>query len=93
MQQIIYTTDAADQFCWVELDDLTAIFHRPSGETHVVADPVPQILDCLAGDALSVDALLTRLAAEHDLPLEAETRAALLSRLEELEQAGLVFRA
>ncbi|GLI97633.1 hypothetical protein [Sphingobium sp. BS19] len=29
------------------LDDITLIYHRPSSQTHMVASPVPEILDAL----------------------------------------------
>ena len=74
----------------VALDSLTAIYHRTSGITHVVASPVPELLAALA-DPLTLDALLAKLAAEYDLP-DADL-AALAERLAELETAGLVARA
>ena len=46
----------------VMLGDLTAIYHRPSGQTHVVAEPAPQILQALTGGPLTVAALMAALA-------------------------------
>ena len=74
----------------VALDSLTAIYHRTSGITPVVASPVPELLAALA-EPLTVDALLARLAQDYDLP-DADP-AALVDRLAELETAGLVSRA
>ena len=73
----------------VPLDELTLIYHRASGITHVVDAPVPEILEALA-ESLSVDALLAKLAAEYDL-LDADP-AALAMRLDERAAAGLVER-
>lgn len=73
----------------VALDALSAIYHRNSGITHVVASPVPELLAALT-EPLTLDALLARLAAEYDLP-DADP-AALGGRLAELEAAGLVER-
>ncbi len=74
----------------VPLDALTLIYHRASGITHVVDVPVPEMLEALAADELTVDQLLTRLAERYDL-LDADP-AALAVRLDELVQAGLVER-
>ena len=74
----------------VELDSLTAIYHRASGITHVVASPVPELLAALA-EPLTLPALLDRLAADYDLT-DADPEA-LAERLTELESAGLVARA
>lgn len=74
----------------VPLDLLTLIYHRASGITHVVASPVPEILEALA-EPLTLDALLGRLTADYDLA-DAD-REALAARLAELEASGLVARA
>ncbi|MBQ1497348.1 MAG: HPr-rel-A system PqqD family peptide chaperone [Sphingomonas sp.] len=74
----------------VPLDALTLIYHRASGITHVVDAPVPEMLEALAADELTVDQLLARLAERYDL-LDADP-AALAVRLDELVQAGLVER-
>jgi PqqD family protein of HPr-rel-A system len=72
----------------VTLDGLSAIYHRASGATHVVAEPVPQILTALGEDRLSLDALLVRLGADYDLGEDAAE--ALKARLDELVALGLV---
>jgi PqqD family protein of HPr-rel-A system len=74
----------------VPLDALTLIYHRASGLTHVVDAPVPEILETLGGEALSVDTLLARLADAYDLR-DADI-AALAMRLDELVSVGLVER-
>lgn len=71
------------------LDDLTAVHHRRSGVTHLLASPAPELLRALQ-ETVTVDGLLARLAAEYDLA-DAD-RAALLARLGELVAAGLVER-
>lgn len=73
------------------LDDLTAIYHRASGLTHVVTSPAPEILAALAGNALTLDELLAALA--RDYALGDADRDALAARVEELAIAGLVMRA
>ena len=70
------------------LDAFTAVFHRPSGITHLLVSPAPQILTALGTEGLGADALMARLAAEYDLA--DANRDALLTRLDELVAAGLV---
>ena len=72
------------------LDEFTAVYHRASGITHLLTEPAPQILAILGEGALSLDALLDRLARDYDL--EHADRAALAARLDELVEAGLVER-
>jgi PqqD family protein of HPr-rel-A system len=71
----------------VPLDSLTAIYHRRSGQTHVVAEPVPEILAALAEGEADVPTLLARLG------LAGDPDGALTARLEELVATGLVSRA
>ncbi|MDB5688410.1 MAG: HPr-rel-A system PqqD family peptide chaperone [Sphingomonas bacterium] len=77
----------------IEIDGFAILYHRPSGMTHVVASPVPEMLAALAGDPADVGQIVTRLAAEHDLAGEGALEAIVAARLEELEAAGLVRRA
>jgi PqqD family protein of HPr-rel-A system len=70
------------------LDELTAIYHRESGATHVVASPAPEILEALSAQALTLAELLAALADRYDLP-DADPHA-LAARVEELRAAGLV---
>lgn len=73
------------------LDMFTAIFHRPSGVTHLLNEPAPQILEALAQEPLDKDAVLARLSERYDLG-DADGAALLNVRLTELEAAGLVDR-
>lgn len=77
-------------FTSVTLDGLSAIYHRASGATHVVAEPVPQILEALGRDRLNLAELLARLGVDYDLAGDAE--GALIARLDELVTLGLVIR-
>lgn len=78
-----------DALATVELDEFVALYHRPSGTTHLLAEPAPQILAALA-EPLSLGDLHARLAAT--FALEGE-EVALGVRLEELVAAGLVSTA
>lgn len=88
----VFAADPPQELRIVPLDGLVALFHLPSGTTHVVAPPAPQILEALhqgPGDARSI---LARIAARYEIE-EGEAREAIAARLGELEAAGLVRRA
>ena len=85
----LYIADAESAVRSVELDGLTALFHAPSGMTHIVAPPAPQILDALREGPADAAELLRRLRARFDF----EGEEAIHARLDELEAAGLVRRA
>ncbi len=87
-----YIADPADAFRVVELDGLSAYFHRPSGMTHILAPPAPQILEALAGEAGDAEAILALIGARFEIEAE-DPAAAVAARLAELEAAGLVRRA
>lgn len=84
-----YIADPESAVRSVELDGLTALFHAPSGMTHIVASPAPQILDALREGPADAAELLRRLRARFDF----EGEEAIHARLDELEAAGLVRRA
>ncbi len=88
----LYIAERPDQLKQVELDGLTAVFHRRSGLTHLVAAPALQILEVLAepGD---IEDIVARLEQRFELAAEGDTRGAVQTRLAELEMAGLVSRA
>ncbi|HEX8553758.1 MAG TPA: HPr-rel-A system PqqD family peptide chaperone [Sphingomonas sp.] len=68
------------------LDAFVAAFHRPSGTTHLLVEPAPQILAALGEEPVELDALMDRLAAEFDV----EGEVMLAERLAELVAIGLV---
>jgi PqqD family protein of HPr-rel-A system len=73
----------------VPLDTFTAVFHRPSGQTHLIVEPAPQILKMLS-EPLDENELLGRLFADFDV---ADDRAAFSERVRELAEAGLIAPA
>ena len=87
-----FIADRPNDVLTVELDGLTALYHRPSGMTHILAPPAPQILAALAGSAADADGLLRRIGERFDVEDE-DAESALAARLAELEAAGLVRRA
>ncbi len=84
----MFRADPPDGLRIVPLDSLTAIFHRASGQTHVVSEPMPEILAALADDDEDVKGLILRLGLD-DTP---DSRALLTERLDELVATGLVAR-
>ena len=74
----------------VPLDALTLVYHRPSGITHIVDAPVPEILETLDAEPLSAADLLALLGERFDL-VDADPLA-LAVRLDELAAVGLVER-
>ena len=87
----LYITDDAGAIRAVPLDGLVALFHAPSGMTHVVAPPAPQILEALREGPGDARATLARIAARYEI--EEGGAEAIEARLAELEAAGLVRRA
>jgi PqqD family protein of HPr-rel-A system len=84
-----YIADPPVDLKAVPLDGLTAIFHRPSGMTHLLAPPSPQILDALGAGPADAEMLLGRIGELFEVKGGVE---ALEARLSELEAAGLVRR-
>lgn len=83
----------------VRLGGLEAIYHVPSGITHLLAEPVPELLDALdeagAGQFVTSAQLVTRIAERFELVGDDPEEAAetvLAERLEELAALGLVRR-
>jgi PqqD family protein of HPr-rel-A system len=86
---LTYRADPPEGLRIVRLDSLTAIYHRASGQTHVVVEPVPAILAALSATPLSLEQLLAGLGVMDD----AVTRALLGERLNELLETGLVSQS
>ncbi len=84
-----YYADPASLLRVVKLDILTAVYHRRSGQTYLVAEPVPEILEALGQGGADLPELLNRL----DLPDNFDNREALTDRLSEMLTTGLVFTA
>jgi PqqD family protein of HPr-rel-A system len=85
----VYIADPESAVARVALDGLSVLFHEPSGMTHIVAPPAPEILDALRDGPADAAELLRRLSAR----FEFDGDEAIHARLAELEAAGLVRRA
>lgn len=88
-QSLKYKAEPADQLLVEPLDAMTLIYQRRSGITHIVAEPVPEILAVMSEDALDAAQVAARLAAQFDFDAE-DAEAIVASRLEELAALGLV---
>ena len=84
-----YRAPPADALLIRELDGLFALYHRPSGTTHLLASPAPELLDLLADRAMTRDALLDQLLRRYDVTDAADDL--LDARLGELIAVGLVY--
>ena len=86
----VYIADEEGAVRAVPLDGLVALFHAPSGMTHIVAPPAPQILEALRAGPGDARAILGRIAKLYEIE---DGGDAIEARLAELEAAGLVRRA
>ena len=91
MAERLYRAAPTDALRVVPLDDFTLIFHRPSGLSHLVTAPAPEILELLEQEPLARAALLVRLGERFELA-DASVEA-LDARLGELVATGLVEAA
>lgn len=92
MSTVTYRADSPEARRLVTLDDgVTLVFHRPSGLTHVLAPPAPELLATLGEGDADIATLIERLRENFDIG-EDDLEAALAARLAELETAGLVWR-
>lgn len=74
------------------LADIALVYHRPSGQTHMVASPVPEILAALEAGPCDSIAVHAHLATQYDLGDPADARAAIETHLTEMAALGLVRR-
>ena len=57
----LYIADPESAVMTVALDGLSVLFHEPSGMTHIVAPPAPEILAALQAGPADAPELLRRL--------------------------------
>lgn len=86
----VWHAAAATRLCVEPLDSLTAVFDRLSGQTHILATPMPEILSSLARAPATGAELLARLSTAFDLSAEGDPFAVIEARLHELAALGLV---
>ena len=74
------------------LDMMTLVFHRPSGRTHIVADPIPAILEVMQQGVSSPAQIAEALENNFDLEEGVDVENVVLARLDEMHTLGLVER-
>lgn len=88
-RRTFYRAEAANERLIEPLDAMTLVYQRRSGITHIVAEPVPEILAAMGEDVVDANTIAERLALDFDLDLS-EAEAVITARLEELASLGLV---
>lgn len=88
----LYQAEPAEARIIEPLDMMTLIYQRRSGITHMVGEPVPQMLEAMDSDAVDAATLAARLATSFDLGAQDDAIALIAERLEELAELGLVER-
>ncbi len=68
---------------------MTLVFHRPSGTTHFLASPAPEMLAVLAEVPMDAATLCRSLCERLDLPHDDEALFVVEARLDELVASGL----
>ncbi|NCN83912.1 MAG: HPr-rel-A system PqqD family peptide chaperone [Sphingomonadales bacterium] len=87
-----YRAAPKDDLIWHDLDSMTLLFHRPSGITHMLAEPAPAIMEVMQDASLTAGEIASRLSAQFDIESTADAENIVLARLEELSGLGLVAR-
>lgn len=86
-----YRRDPADTLLSCALEDLTLLYHRRSGQTHMVISPVPELLDLMAdGTPVTAHIMHDRLTQDFDLGPTDEAIAEIATHLDALAALGLV---
>jgi PqqD family protein of HPr-rel-A system len=76
------------------LDDMVLLYHRPSGQTHMVISPVPEILAALKDSApASAQILYERLSRLYDLGPADTALAEIEGHLVNMTALGLIRTA
>ncbi len=88
----VYSAEPADTFIVQPLGSITLIFQRRSGITHIVADPIPQILAAMGDDLCDAATIAAQMAMQYNLGDPKIAHDIIAARLEELEKLGLVER-
>lgn len=83
----------ADRLSIVQLDALCALYDRASGQTHLLAQPLPEILAALADDPANAADIAAKLRADFDIDGGEGLFARIAECLDELAALGLVSQA
>jgi PqqD family protein of HPr-rel-A system len=67
MAGALYIADPESAVATVALDGLSVLFHAPSGTTHILAAPAPEILGVLRDGPADLDEIFRRLSESYAL--------------------------
>lgn len=85
-----YRAAAASDLVRVELDALTAVYDRRSGQTHLLASPLPEMLAVLGTEEWTLAAFAAQLASVFDIDCApAEAGAVAASAAPDTQSSGL----
>lgn len=87
-----YRIAKSDDLLFAPLDAMSAVYHRPSGQTHLVGEPVPELLSVLDETPSDIDQVIARLAQKFELSAEDDAKQVIAARLDELAELGLIER-
>ncbi len=90
--ELLYTRVPDEELLWHPLGPVTLVYHVRSGITHIVMEPVPEILAAMGAGPIGAAAIAVNLAQRFDLP-PTDANALIGARLAELETLGLIERA
>lgn len=93
MTEALYRSDFPQHCRTHAIDGMLLVFHRPSGTTHFLASPVPEMLALLAEASSDSADLCRRLCERLAVPQDDEALAVVAARLRELVASGLVQAA
>lgn len=88
--ELRYRAAAVADLAWVELDELTVVFDRRSGQSHLLAQPLPEMLAAMGDGEWTCADVNARLADQFDLTGEGSLGERVAERLTELVAMGLV---
>lgn len=72
------------------LEPLVAVYDAASGQTHLLAEPLPQILDALTAGPTDSSGVTLRLAATYGTQTDAVAIARIAECLDDLAAMGLI---
>ncbi len=85
-----YSAAAAGDLVRVELDALTAVYDRRSGQTHLLASPLPEMLEALGEAEWTLDAFADHIRTKFELAADGNATTLIAAHLHELAALGLV---
>ena len=88
--QLDYRARLPDELRWHQLDEFTLIYDRAAGQTHLLAAPMPELLECLTAEWESLAVIMARLNSRYELGDSENAGPAVQAHLAELIMLGLI---